>query len=142
MCCCFVNQVTETAKPIQAKMNPLPLSLPSSTEPLLTQASAAPPHSATWSTSDNDGANKKMQVVEMMGDSSLLPITPTLNSDMSLSFAPNDSKNDSLIPFSPDTVNSFMCPPLPPAPQVGLLPLDSTLMGNILDSSSDEETVS
>ncbi len=119
-------------------MNPPPLSLslqPSLAEPILTQASSSP-HSATWNTSDNDSTNKKIH--EMMGDNSLLPMTPT---DMSLSFAPHDTKNDvSLLPFSPDTVNSFPCPPLPPAPQVGLLPLGSTLMGNILNSSSDDET--
>lgn len=133
--------MAESAKRSVPRINPLALSILSTAEPLLTQASA-PPNSASWNTTANDGGNAKKIQVEMIGDGGLLPppMTPTLNNEMSLSFAPNDPKNDTLLPFSPDaTVNSFSCPPLPPAPQVGLLPLGSTLMGNILDSSSSGE---
>ncbi len=132
----FVIQVVEpTNKP--PKLHPV--SLPSGAgEPILTQASG-PPQSAGghWNT---PGESKRIPppVVEMMG---LLPppMTPTLNHDMPLSFGSSDPKNDSLLPFSPDTVNPFPCPPLPPAPQVGLVPLNPTLMGNILDCSSGDE---
>lgn len=139
--------------------NPLSLSLMPPGEPFLTQASAPPPpphhHSGpggvggawnTTTTPDSDMDMKKPphhqpSSVEMVGDTNLLhvPITPTLNNDMSLTFGHNDSKNDSLLPFSPDAVNTFPCPPLPPAPQVGLFPFDSALIGNILDNSSDED---
>lgn len=96
-------------------------------------SSTAPPAGGgPWNTSED------IKKQDMVGDLHV-PITPTLNNDMSLTFGHNDSKGDSLLPFSPDSVNTFSCPPLPPAPQVGLLPFDSALIGNILDNSSEDE---
>ena len=70
----------------------------------------------------------------------LLPMTPTLpnlTKDMPLVLTPNEHKSsndDSLLPFSTNSVNSLLCPTL--APPVVLLPPDATLHGNILDDSS------